>query len=74
MAGAFEQFLDVVERGGAFDGHDVRQGRHDLLGGGIAKFHDRFNELAFVLVNDAFLFTLLNGGDDFLLNFLFVGR
>ena len=42
-----------------------------MPGGGVAELDDRFDHLAFLLVNDAFLFAFLDGGQDFILDFRF---
>ena len=46
------------------------RGGHDLAGGGVAELDDRFDHLPFLLVDDAFLLALLDGGEDLLLDLL----
>src|SRR5262245_43766383 len=51
------QVAHGFERRAGLDGDDVRARRHHLPGGTVAEADDRLNQLAFILLDDAFFFT-----------------
>ena len=50
------QLAQIFERPVGFDGHDFRTRRHHFAHGLVAERHHRFDQLAVVFLDDAFLF------------------
>ena len=70
MAARFDHAADLLQIRFHVEGGNVGPGRHDLDGGGVVEFDDRFDHLPFLLVHHPLLLALLDGRENVLLDLL----